>query len=294
MDFKAVCFGEVLWDIFPTHKKIGGAPLNVALRLQRLGINTKIISKIGEDANGAILADYIQENKVSTDYIQKDSTHETGKVTVMLDQNGSATYEINHPVAWDKIELTTNLRELVSGADVFVFGSLSCRDSVSRTTLYELLKNSKFSVFDVNLRAPNYTSKVILDLMKVSNFIKFNDEEIMEISGYNNLKYNSLEDSIKAISQFTNTDQICVTRGADGAVLYINDTFYYNNGIKVKVADTVGAGDSFLAALISKLLKKEDAQVALDYACAIGSLVASKEGANAIISEEEIKSILSS
>ena len=293
MSFKAVCFGEVLWDVFPSDKKIGGAPLNVALRLQSLGINTDIISKVGKDINGAILVDYIQENRVSTGCIQKDNSLQTGKVTVLLDQDGSATYEIDHPVAWDKIELTNTLQDLVSNADVFVFGSLSCRDKVSRSTLYQLVKTSKFNVFDVNLRAPYYTNDILLHLMNVSDFIKFNDEEIIEISGFNNLKYSSLEEYIKAISKFTKTNKICVTRGAEGAILYLNDTFYYNKGIKVNVVDTVGAGDSFLAALISKLLKKEDPKMALDYACAIGSIVAGKEGANAIISEEEIKLILS-
>ena len=293
MSFKAVCFGEVLWDIFPSDKKIGGAPLNVALRLQSLGINTDIISKVGKDINGAILVDYIQENRVSTGCIQKDNSLQTGKVTVLLDQDGSATYEIDHPVAWDKIELTNTLQDLVSNADVFVFGSLSCRDKVSRSTLYQLVKTSKFNVFDVNLRAPYYTNDILLHLMNVSDFIKFNDEEIIEISGFNNLKYSSLEEYIKAMSKFTKTNQICVTRGAEGAILYLNDTFYYNKGIKVNVVDTVGAGDSFLAALISKLLKKEDPQMALDFACAIGSIVAGKEGANAIINEEEIKLILS-
>jgi fructokinase len=293
MDLKAVCFGEVLWDIFPTHRKIGGAPLNVALRLQSLGVNTNIISKVGKDQEGDDLVDYIEKNAVSADHIQKDENHETGKVTVLLDQNGSATYEINQPAAWDKINISSDLETLVKNADVFIFGSLSCRDILSRTTLYQLVKNSIFNVFDVNLRAPYYTNKVLLDLMNACDFIKFNDEEIIEISKFNNLKHNSLEENIKVISVFTNTNKICVTRGADGAVLYLNDTFYYNEGIQVNVVDTVGAGDSFLAALISKLLVNEDAQVALDYACAVGSIVASKEGANAIISEEEIKSILS-
>lgn len=291
MSLNAVCFGEVLWDVFPDHKKIGGAPLNVAIRLQSFGIDTAIVSRIGNDVNGAILVDYIQENGVSTDYIQNDNEYKTGEVTVFLDEKRSATYDINYPVAWDKIEFTTELQTLLTNADVFIFGSLVCRDNISKETLYQSLKLSKFKVFDVNIRNPHYTQKAILELMNMSNFIKFNDEEIIQICKFNKLSINSIEEQIKSISKFTNTKQICVTRGSNGAVLYINNTFYYNNGIQVKVADTVGAGDSFLATLVSQLLHKEDPQKALDFACAIGAIVASKKGANPKISADDINKV---
>ena len=288
MNLKAVCFGEVLWDVFPTHKKIGGAPLNVALRLQSLGMNTAIVSKIGNDNNGAQILNYIRENFVSTNFIQKDTIHKTGEVSVILDKKGSATYTINYPVAWDYIEFNTDTQKLVSNVDVFIYGSLACRHSVSKDTLFNLLKYSKFKVLDVNLRTPHFTNKILLDLMSVSDFIKFNDEELIEICNTNNMIYSSLEIGVKMISKLTNTNKICVTRGSDGAVLFIDNVFYYNEGVTVKVLDTVGAGDSFLAALIYKLLNNINPQYSLDFACAMGSIVASRKGANPIISENEI------
>lgn len=288
---KAVCFGEVLWDVFPSDKKIGGAPLNVALRLQNFGIDTTIISKVGNDDNGNVLVDYIDKNNVSTDFIQVDKDYKTGEVTVLLDKNGSASYDINYPVAWDKIELTSVMEQLVSATDVFIYGSLACRDITSKSTLISLLEHSIFNVFDVNLRKPHYNKGTVLELMQASNFIKFNDEEIVEICNFFSLPIDSLETQIQSISEFTNTQQICVTRGEHGAILYINNKYYYNDGVKVKVADTVGAGDSFLAGLINKLLHNEHPQKALDFGCAIGALVASKNGANPIITELEIKKL---
>ncbi len=288
---KAVSFGEILWDVFPDSKKIGGAPLNVALRLQSFGIDTAIISKVGNDDNGKALVDYIEKNNVSTGFIQIDKILKTGEVTVFLDENGSATYDIKYPVAWDKIQFTSALEQLISDADAFIYGSLVCRDSTSKNTLISLLKLSKFSIFDVNLRSPHYTKETILELMQASDFIKFNDEEIIAVCNYFSLPTDSLETQIQSISEFTNTQQICVTRGNKGAVLFINNEYYYNGGIRVKVADTVGAGDSFLAGLVNKLLRNEHPQKALGFGCAIGALVASKSGANSIITESEIKNL---
>ena len=285
----AVCFGEVLWDVFPSHKKIGGAPLNVALRMKALGVDSNIISRVGSDEDGAEILSYINNQNVSSDSIQVGEDYKTGVVNVMVNEKGNASYDILYPSSWDKITLTKEMIEKVSESDVFIFGSLICRDEISRSTLYALLDKAKYKVFDANLRAPYYTTEVLLELMSKADFIKLNDEELWEISRKLESPYNSFEQNIKFIAEKTNTKQVCVTKGAFGAVLYCNDKFYYNSGYFIKVVDTVGAGDSFLATLIVRLLKGKSPQKSLNYACAVGALVAGQEGANPKISDAEIK-----
>jgi fructokinase len=287
-----VCFGEVLFDVFPTHKKIGGAPLNVAIRLASLGIQSQIISRIGDDETGKELLQYIKDHKVNSSSIQIDKGLKTGEVIVHLNDKGSASYTINYPAAWDKIIETLEDEIIVKKADALVFGSLVCRDSVSQNTLFELINYAKYTVFDVNLRTPFYTKELLNHLMHEADFIKFNDDEIYEISEYLQSPFHSLEQNILFIAEHTNTKHICVTKGSHGAVLYYNNQFYYNSGYKIKVADTVGAGDSFLAGLLSKLLDGESPQNAIDFACAIGALVAQKEGANPKITESAIDSFM--
>lgn len=291
-NFNAVCFGEVLWDVFPSHKKIGGAPLNVALRMNSLGVNTTIISRIGKDEDGDNMISFLKDQNISSDSIQVGEEYKTGVVKVMINEKGNASYDISYPSAWDKITLTKEMIEKVSESDAFVFGSLICRDEVSRSTLYTLLDKAKYKVLDANLRAPYYTMEVLNELMFKADFIKLNDEELFEISQQLESPYNSFEQNIKFIAEKTNTKQVCVTKGAFGAVLYYNDKFYYNSGYFIKVVDTVGAGDSFLATLIVRLLKGKSPQKSLNYACAIGALVAGHEGANPKISTKEIKKFM--
>ncbi|QCE42891.1 carbohydrate kinase family protein [Psychroserpens sp. NJDZ02] len=287
-----VCFGEVLWDVFPTHKKIGGAPLNVALRLQSLDNNVSIISRIGDDKKGRKIKAYIVTQGVNPEYVQVDKKLKTGKVKVMLNQKGSASYNIMFPRAWDAIQLTESNKKVTEKADAFIYGSLVARDDTSRDTLYALLKLAKYKIFDINLRTPYYTTDVLSYLMQEADFIKFNDDEIFEIGEQLNSKTNGLEQNIKFIAEYTNTQTICVTKGRHGAILYYNDTYYYNSGYQIEVVDTVGAGDSFLATLISKLLKGDNPQEAIDFACAIGALVAGSEGANPKFSTEDINTFI--
>ncbi len=289
---RIVCFGEVLWDVFPTHKKIGGAPLNVANRLQALGNEVTMISAIGKGENGAKLLNYIKEVGIDPGCVQVHNEYKTGKVKVMLNDKGSASYDIKYPRAWDKIRLTEINKNAVKNSDAFVFGSLAARDESSRNTLFKLIELAKYKVFDLNLRPPYYTKELLIKLMNEANFIKFNDDELYEVSGYLDSKYRSMEQNIRYIAKKTNTKHICVTKGHHGAVLLYDDKFYYNSGYLIKVIDTVGAGDSFLGSLISQLLANVHPQEAVDFACAVGAMVAQSEGANPKITTSEINAFI--
>ncbi|WP_422107138.1 carbohydrate kinase family protein [Winogradskyella sp.] len=283
MNKRIVCFGEVLFDVFPTHRSIGGAPLNVSFRLQSLGNSVDLISRIGDDYLGTEILQFIRQHHLASKNIQIDTIHDTSEVKVTLDDLGNASYDIVKPCAWDFIEVNTTALEAVKASEAFIFGSLSCRSQASKSSLLQLLPEASYKIFDVNLRAPHYQFDVVEDLMRQSDFTKFNDEELLLICENLGQKNLVLTDAISYIAEATSTDTICVTRGANGALLYKNGSFYEHEGYKVHVADTVGAGDSFLAGIIDQLLKGKTASKALDFACKIGSLVASKKGANPMI-----------
>lgn len=293
MTKKAVCFGEVLWDVLPTERIAGGAPMNVAIRLQSLGVPTQVISKIGKDTLGEELILILHEKQVSTDLIQVDDHRSTGEVLVTLDDKGSASYEIVFPTAWDEIELTADNMKAVSESDVFVFGSLACRNEVSKNTLLSLLELAKYKVFDVNIRPPFYAIDLLEDLMAKADFIKLNDDELFEVAQKLGSESEDIEDNILFLAKRTNTQTLCITKGNDGAVLWTNNQFYTSKGFSVKVADTIGAGDSFLAALISKIITDTNYSEAVTFACGVGALVASYKGANPQILTEEIQDFIS-
>lgn len=251
-----------------------------------------MISSIGRDLIGEELAEAMKAHGGSLAHIQDTGEYATSEVLVALDEHGSASYEIKRPCAWDNISLLERDVEAVKASDAFIYGSLVARNKTSRETLFALLDHAAYKVFDVNLRPPNYTPERIISLMKPADFVKFNDDELYEICAHLEFKDRELETCIRYMSEQTGTEQICVTLGKDGAVLFYDNAFYYNEGYKVKVADTVGAGDSFLASVISQLLNGINAQEAINFACAVGSIVASKNGANPEVSLAEVNNML--
>jgi len=289
-----VSYGEVLFDVFGETKKIGGAPLNIALRAASYGFPVAMISAVGNDEDGKLILEYAKQNNVKTNAIHVSSEYETGIVQVHLNERGSATYDIRFPSAWDHIAVDKQVTDTVKDADVFFYGSLACRNDISKKTLFSLLESnqSMFKVFDVNLRKPFYNIELLKSLMNEADFIKFNDEEILEIAAALGYDSEDLEANISFISKITDTKHICVTLGKHGSILLWNDTLYRHSGYQVDVVDTVGAGDSFLASLITGLLSGKEADEALDFASAVGALVAGSSGANPKLENNNITAFI--
>ena len=289
---KIACYGEILWDVFPDKKRLGGAPLNVALRLHAFGAEVAMISSVGKDALGDEALVEITTTQLPTSLIQKVSKS-TGQVQVTLDKKGNPSYEITANVAWDAIAYSEENSKAVQEANALVIGSLAFRESANQETIEQLIEQSSYTVFDLNLRAPHYDLEVVAALMEASHMIKLNDEELELIVMAMGIEGETLADELKLLSAMTQTPTICVTLGAEGAMLLHKEVIYEQIGFPAQVVDTVGAGDSFLATLIYGLLTNETPEDALEVACAVGSLVAGKAGANAQVTPEEIDALLS-
>lgn len=285
---RAICFGEVLWDVFPDRRVAGGAPMNVAIRLQSLGMTTAMISRVGMDAPGLELMHFMQERQVDTTLMQSDDRLPTGEVLVTLDSAGIPPFEIVEPSAWDRIGLTDATRTAVRHADIFIFGSLACRNDTVRRTLNGLLKLAPYRVFDVNIRPPFFDPSLFRELAPKADLVKLNHEELDIILKDYGEHTGDLEAGMRCLAQCTGAGILCVTLGGDGAALLAGGTFFRHPGYRVEVADTVGAGDSFLAGLVARLQDSADPAEALGFACALGALVASKPGATPDIAPGEV------
>jgi len=288
---KILCFGEVLWDAFGDEKKAGGAPMNVARHLVQQHMDVAFASRVGTDASGNELLEFLKQNGLFSDLIQQDDQLPTCEVTVQLDEHQQATYIIPQPVSWDNIQLDDTLIEAALNASAVVYGSLACRAKPTRDTLLNLLGETQaLKIFDVNLRPPHYTPEIIETLAARADVVKMNEEEAdMLISGGSG----DLRAKIQEFRAKFHAQTICVTRGENGAIIWHDHEFYEHPGFKVNVADTVGAGDSFLATLVAGLLKGEPMQQVLIKASAIGAFVASKRGANPVYVQDEIRKIMS-
>ena len=289
---KITAFGEILWDNLPTGKVLGGAPVNLLTHLAALGADCSVISRCGNDADGAALREAIRRKHVAIDFIQTDPQLATSQVLVQLNDEGCAHYDIVYPCAWDKIQANEAAKSRVAQSDVFIFGSLSVRDAVSRQTLAELLSHASFKIFDVNLRPPHYQLAHLSDMMRQADSIKLNDDELHEIATALGSPYRSIEQNIRFIAEHTHTRQICVTLGKHGALYYRDGELFAHHGYRVTVADTVGAGDSFLAGFIHQYLQRKPPQEILAFACTLGSLVASRHGATPEVSLAEIEAMM--
>ncbi|MFL5738600.1 MAG: carbohydrate kinase family protein [Flavisolibacter sp.] len=276
--FDVVCFGEVLWDLLPSGALPGGAPMNVAYHLKKLGLEPALISRTGMDSRGDELLNILERNQLAIDFIQRDPEHLTGIVEATIQSKHEVRSEIIEPVAWDFIETRKNFQDLVSASSFFIFGSLAARNEVSRKTLMELLDAAPKKVLDINLRPPHFTKDLADRLLHSADLLKLNEHELPLIaSWYSNLLKE--EDQLRFLQDNFSIPCILLTKGKAGALVCSGGKISSHPGYQVKVADTVGSGDAFLAAFLFGMNKGDDFAKALAFANALGAFIASKKGA---------------
>ncbi|WP_432709026.1 carbohydrate kinase family protein [Pedobacter sp.] len=275
-----VCFGEVLWDNLPDGRKPGGAPMNVAYHLHQLGVDSQLISRVGKDSSGEDLIGFMKEISLPVNGIQIDEVYDTSVVQATVDpETQEVSYEIVFPVAWDFINWLPEFEPLLDEADAFVFGSLSARNTVSRETLYKMLEYGSYHIFDVNLRAPHFETDVIDHLLKKANMVKLNSSELMQIAGWYNGNCRTEIDAIDTLFNRFKMEEMVITKGSKGATYYTPNYRYDYPAYPAIVADTIGSGDSFLAAFLAMKLSNDSIEATLDYAVAMGAFITAKPGA---------------
>lgn len=306
--------GEILWDMLPGGRKLGGAPTNFAYHASRLGGDAYIVSSVGDDYLGKTIINRVNELGLSSQYIQVDANHPTGTVDVALGNKGIPSYKINREVAWDYIKETDDCIELAKRADVICFGSLGQRSKSSRDTILRMLDNSRkvnnlnsLKVFDVNLRQDFYNTEILHNSLEYANILKLNDEElpiIAKLLGLNNstkklflqneneypysadLNMNYEIGVLNNLAKTYELDLIALTRGDRGSLLLYKGVISNHLGYKVEIVDTVGAGDSFTAAVVMGLIKGLKLNEVNDLANRIASYVCTQEGGTPILPEE--------
>jgi len=273
-----ICFGEVLWDVLPSGPEPGGAPLNVAYHLNKLGISTGIMSRIGNDEEGRKLFSLISEWGINTSLLQTDNEQPTSRVIASLNDNNEVSYEIGFPVAWDFIAESNSLGGQLAKANYLVYGSLASRNEVTRNTLFSLLESSTIKIFDVNLRPPFIETGLLHKLLQKADIIKFNQAELEKVQELFNGSFENQAAKAAFVINTFGAQMVIVTKGATGASCYTANSNYHTPGKPVEVNDTIGSGDAFLASFVAGLVNGDDPAENLKDAVAMGAFITTKKG----------------
>ena len=291
MPKKIAAFGELSWDLLPAGKVLGGAPTNFIYRINSFGDQGTLLSKVGNDKAGRDARAALRNLGLSDENIQTDYEFPTGSVKVKIDEQGLVDFNIITDVAYDHIEINTEMIDAFSQADCVCFGTLVQRYGISKNTLRELIHESPDVVkfLDVNLRKKCYTAATLEDSLRMANILKANDEELLIIRDLLGLKNENLHDLAKEALETFKLDIILCTLGSNGAFCLTKDeVFYYDPGYQITLGDTVGSGDAFSAGFIHYFMNGQPIDEALRFGNAAGAMVATTTGATAPISKEQI------
>ena len=276
MTTNVFCIGEVLWDVLPTGKLLGGAPFNVSFHLQQAGIHSKVISQVGNDPLGEEIRTAFDTWSLSQDFLFTHPSLPTSQVTVELDEKGKASYVIHQPVAWDEIQIP----EVDSlQLDVLVFGSLACRSETTKKTVIACKNKANYTVFDINLRAPFYSKEAIEDLASSVNLMKMNDEELELLKSWFCPKEAEFEQKMRNLQAQFGWETCLVTCGAEGAYVLESDKIFFVPSVPVVVVDTIGSGDAFLAGFLASKLKGFPVDICLQKAATLAAFITNNKGA---------------
>lgn len=290
-----VGIGEALWDVLPEGKKLGGAPANFAYHVSQFGLQSRVVSAIGEDKLGNEILDNFQGKGLHT-LIEKVE-YPTGTVQVQLDNEGVPCYDIKENVAWDNIPFTDKLKQLAQKTCAVCYGSLAQRNVVSRETINAFLDampegKGQYKIFDINLRQGFYTKEIICNSMQRCNILKINDEELVTVSrmfGYPGI---DLQDKCWILLAKYKLEMLILTCGVNGSYVFTPGSVSFVETPKVEVADTVGAGDSFTAAFVSAILKGKPVNEAHQLAVKVSAYVCTQNGAMPELPENLINRVL--
>ncbi len=276
-----VGLGEILWDVFPQGKVLGGAPANFAYHVSQFGLNGYAVSAIGKDELGAEIKQVLKEKKLKTLISEVDFP--TGTVQVTLSGDGIPQYEICEGVAWDNIPFTDALKRLAKQTKAVCFGSLAQRDAISRSTIQSFLDEvpkDSMKIFDINLRQHFYSRELIEKSLNQCTMLKINEEEIAILTEMFGLSGQSESVVVKNFIQHFQIETVVLTKGTEGShVTTLDGTSSYLPTPKVKVADTVGAGDAFTGAFVASLLFGRNIREAHQTAVDLSAFVCTQRGA---------------
>jgi len=277
-----VGLGELLWDLLPAGKKLGGAPANFAYISSLLGDRGVVASRVGNDELGREVVSCVKKLGGETAEIQTDPIHPTGTVEVSIDNDGQPKFEIKKSVAWDFLEWTSGWSALAKRCDAVCFGSLAQRSAQSRETIQSFLQEAfktAVCVFDVNLRQGDHTAELLSASMQNAHVVKLNHEELPVVAKLFGFESPDEKSAAKWLQEKFGLRLVCVTRGARGSLMIGENESVEHPGFAVKVADTVGAGDAFTAALVHHFLRGASLAEMSEAANHLGSWVASQVGA---------------
>jgi fructokinase len=276
-----VGIGELLWDMLPGGKQLGGAPANFAYITNLLGDRGIPASRVGNDQLGEEARDRMAQLGLSRTFVQNDSEHPTGSVEVEIDRAGQPTFKILQSVAWDFLEWSGEWRRLAASADAVCFGSLAQRSPKSRMTIQNFLSATQAQtvrIFDVNLRQDFYTREILQESMQLATVLKLNHDELPRIARLFGLENCSELEAGRRLIGAHGLKLVCVTRGSHGSLLISQKGSHEHGGFRVKIADTVGAGDAFTAALVHGYMRGHSLAEMNERANRVGAWVASQSG----------------